>query len=179
MGEPSDGGGGFTVLDGAALVVAAAVASVHMRSPVRFASGASWGLVWVAFAGVALTSAGPLVYLVRRYWRRPEGYPGIGDRLWAILGVPWIATAPLRAATTGTNPLGAYGRALSVMVAGVCLVVLAALWKVWVHTSPGTRSSRDRPIPWTERMGMALSVAWPLQCGFLLMVLDSESMPAR
>jgi len=170
---------GFTVLDGAALVVAAAVASVHMRGPVRFATGAAWVLVWIAFAGVALTSAGPLVFLVRRYWRRPEGYPRIGDQLWAVLGIPWVACSPLGAATTASNPLGVYATALSVTLAVACLLVLASLWKVWVLTAPDARTSRSGPVPWTERLGMALAVAWPLQCGFLLVVLDSESMPAR
>src|SRR4051794_23667601 len=92
---------GFTVLDGVSLVVAAAVASVHMRTPVQIASGAGWGLVWIAFAGVGLWAAGSILYVVRRYGRRPEGYPRLGDRLWGVLGLPWVVSAPLRSSPGG------------------------------------------------------------------------------
>lgn len=181
MTQADDREGGFTVLDGAALVVAAAVASVHMRAPVRFASGIAWGLVWIAFAGVALTAAGPILYLVRRYGRQSEGYPGTGDRLWAVLGLPWIVCAALRSFPTTSDPrqLGLYGTALSFTIGAVCLGILASLWKLWVLMPTKVRTRPEGRSSWTDRMGMALSVAWPLQCGFLLVVLDSESMPLR
>src|SRR4051794_40855960 len=88
-------GGGFTVLDGAALVVGAAVASVHIRSavPADGLNGLGWAMLWMPLAGVALTAAGPFVFLVRRYGRRPIGYPAVGDRLWCLLGLPWLLTA--------------------------------------------------------------------------------------
>lgn len=180
MDDSGAGKGGFTVLDGVALVAAAAVASVHMLGPVGSASGAAWGLVWIAFAGVALTSAGPILYLSRHYGRRiaPEG--GLGERLWALLGAPWIVTAPLRSPRVrGADPraLGLYGTGLTLTLGAACVVVLAVLWKSWVLTPPQSRFAREGPSPWTQKVGMALSVAWPLQCGFLLVVLDSEGLP--
>lgn len=180
MDGGTDRDDGFTVLDGAALVVAAAVASVHMRTPVTKAVGAGWGLVWITFAGVAATAAGPILLAVRRYGRRPRGYPRLGDRLWALLGSPWILTAPLRPSRLGPEPSapGLYGTGLTVAVGAACLVVGAVLWKAWVLKPPGAGEVRDGPVPWTEKVGMVLSVAWPLQCGFLLVVLDSEAGPS-
>src|SRR5207249_1319831 len=82
---------GFTLLDGAALVTGAAVASVHIREAIADGHllGPGWALAWLSFAGIALTAAGPFVFLLRRLGRRPPGYPRIGDRLWALLGGPW------------------------------------------------------------------------------------------
>ena len=64
MDGPGGRGGGFRVVDGAALVVGAAVASVHLRSPVSLAVGLGWGLVWLTFAGVAM-------------WDRSAATPGV------------------------------------------------------------------------------------------------------
>src|SRR4051794_13767557 len=88
--------GGVTVLDGGALVVGAAVASIHIRAALRDEDrldGLGWALLWLTLAGVALTAAGPFVFLVRRYGRRPTGYPRTGDWLWLALGLPWILAA--------------------------------------------------------------------------------------
>jgi len=57
------------------------------------------------------------------------------------------------------------------------LVALAVLWKTWVLKPPGAHVEPDGPVPWTQALGMTLSVAWPLQWGFLLVVLDSEAQP--
>ena len=178
MEPAADRDDGFTVLDGVALVVAAAVASVHMKTPVDVARGAGWGLVWLAFAGVGLTAAGPILYVARRYGRRPDGYPRMGDRLWAILGSPWIVAAPLRSSRMagGGRALGIYDMILTVSVGAASLLVLAVLWKVWVMVPPRARAASEGRSSWTGRLGMALSVAWPLQCGFLLVVLDSETL---
>jgi hypothetical protein len=178
MDVSADRDDGFTVLDGAALVVASAVASVHMRGPVQAAVGAGWGLLWVAFAGVGLTAAGPILYLMRRYGRRPEGYPRIGDRLWALLGTPWLIASPFRAGPVGevSRSLGLYASLLTFSVAAACIAVPAVLWKVWVLTPPQARPPAHGPSPWTARMGLAIAVAWPLQCGLLLVVLDSETL---
>jgi hypothetical protein len=177
--EPAaDRDDGFTVLDGVALVVAAAVASVHMKTPVDVARGAGWGLVWLAFAGVGLSAAGPILYVARRYGRRPDGYPRMGDRLWAILGSPWIVAAPFRSSRVagGGRALGIYDMTLTLSVGAASLLVLAILWKVWVMVPPRSRPVQETRSSWTARLGMALSVAWPLQCGFLLVVLDSETL---
>ena len=177
MDAVPDRGDGFTVPDGVSLVVAAAVASVHMRGPVQIAAGAAWTLVWVAFAGVAITAAGPILFLMRRYGRRPEGYPHLGDRLWGLLGLPWVVTSPFRMSPGRGDALSFYSTALTMSLGAACLVVLAVLWKVWVMTPPRVRASKDEGTSWTDRLGMALSVAWPLQCGFLLVILDAETLP--
>lgn len=177
--QTADRDTGFSVLDGVALVVAAAVASVHMRSLVNLATGAGWALVWVALAGVSLTAAGPFVLIVRKYLRRLDQYPRLGDRLWALLGTPWVVSAPFRSARTGVelHGLGLYGIALSVTLGAACLVILFVLWQKWVHLVPTAKIATDKPKLWTERLGMVLAVAWPLQFGFLLIVLDSDTLP--
>ncbi len=99
---PANRAGGLTMLDVTALVTGAAVASVHFRDFEEDIAGLTlvgWTLLVPAFAWLALTAAGPFVFLVRRFSRRPEGYPGPYDWLW--LG--------LRAAVgrRGPGPLGA------------------------------------------------------------------------
>src|SRR4051812_1081346 len=92
-------GDGFSLTDGAALVVGAAVASVHLRAVVpRDRIGAGWALIGIVFAGVALTAAGPIIFLIRRFGRRAAGHPRLGDWLWALLGLPWLVTCALRSA---------------------------------------------------------------------------------
>ncbi len=60
-------GAGFSVLDGVALVIGAAVASFHMRGVVRNELAApGWALIWGSFLWVALTAAGPFVFVGRR-----------------------------------------------------------------------------------------------------------------
>ncbi len=63
-------------------------------------------------------------------------------------------------------------------VSAACLVVVCALWKSFVITSPEHREKAEPSLGWTDRLGLAISIAWPFQCGFLLVVLDSESLPA-
>ncbi len=166
----------FTLLDGVALVVAAAVASVHMKSPVESASGTGWVLVWLALAGVGLTAAGPIIYLARRFGRNLSGYPGLGDRLWGLLGAPWVVTAPLRASRAADLPRAfrTYGITLTATVITACLIVLAVLWRKYVLTPPAIPSKNKGPASWTTRVGMIVSVTWPLQLGYLLLVLGSE-----
>src|SRR3954454_17240830 len=79
-------GDGFRVLDGAALVMGAAVASVHIRYIIRDnLSGFGWVLVWCTFAWVSLTATGPFLFLARRFAHKLPGYPQVGDCLWALL----------------------------------------------------------------------------------------------
>ena len=99
MTEQSDPGEGFTVLDGAASVMGAAVASVHIRSVIRDElTTFYWALMCCTFTWVAVTATGPFLFVVRRFARRLENYPKVGDRLWALLGLPWLLTAFLRSA---------------------------------------------------------------------------------
>jgi hypothetical protein len=173
----------FTVLDGVALVMGAAVASVHLRDLVnqdRHLTGLGWALVWITFSGVALSAAGPFLFLARRFGRRPDGYPREGDWLWFLLGVPWALTALLRPRPSGgvlpdprAGPdvrLELYSASLWIGLGVASLVALAVVWKEWVMTPPKPPDARP-PTHWTDRVGLGLAIAWPLQWGFGLVVL--------
>ena len=74
-----------------------AVASVHVRLAIPEAAGpAEWAWAWCLFTWLTLTSAGPYVFLVRRFFTRPTGYPKLGDQLWALAGLPWLLAAMVR-----------------------------------------------------------------------------------
>lgn len=61
-----------------------AIASIHILGVRRWElSGANWVMVALSFTWLALTAAGPFIFLERRYARRIANYPRIGDRLWA------------------------------------------------------------------------------------------------
>jgi hypothetical protein len=167
--------GGFTVLDGAALVIGAAVASVHIRGsvPTQSLGAFGWSMLWVTLGGVALTAAGPFVFLMRLYWRRPPGYPRMGDWLWLMLGLPWVATTVLRrgaSASLSSAPAGTlYTSALGLGTLAASMAALAVVWRAWVMV-PAERLAQRGPSPWTDRVGLILAVAWPLQCGFVMVV---------
>ena len=96
--------GGITMLDAAALVTGGAVASVHFREFDEEMAGLTllgWALLVPAFAWLALTAAGPFVFLVRRFSRRPDGYPGPDDWLWLAFGLPWVVAALVRSGAGG------------------------------------------------------------------------------
>ena len=98
--ERIDSGSDINVLDGVALVMGSAIASVHILRVIRSEfTGASWVMVWITFVLVAVTATGPFIFLARRYSRRLPGYPKVGDRLWALLGLPWLVTAIIQSAS--------------------------------------------------------------------------------
>ncbi len=176
--ETSSGaGGGFGVLDGVALVTGAAVASVHLRYAVPGPESlGEW--VWFAglFAWLAITSAGPFLYLVRKFGSRPPGYPRLGDRLWILSGLPWILAALLvsgeRARTVTSSPLDpAYVVCLGVGLFLVAAVAVPVLTRVYLLGDPSQPRAPEPPTPWTCRLGLGLTVAWPLQCGAALVLL--------
>ena len=174
MRDRTEPGGGFSVLDGAAIVTGAAVASIHIRGVIRDSdhlAAPGWFLIWGTFAWVALTAAGPFLFLFRRFLRRPADYPKVGDTLWAVLGLPWLLTAVIRSATPGDphrrNDLFALG--LSVGLALACLIALIVVWTRWVMVTP-EEAARMASAPWTNRIGLILSVAWPIQCGVGLVI---------
>jgi hypothetical protein len=166
--------GGFTVLDGAALVAGAAVASVHIRGVITSELiGPGWAMVWGAFFWVALTAAGPFLFLVRRLIRPVEGYPKVGDRLWALLGAPWLLTTIVQGRRPAdgsefSNSLLAAG--LSVGLGAAALVAVAVVWATWVMVPPH-RASQTFSGPWTNRVGLVLAIAWPVQCGVGMVVI--------
>jgi hypothetical protein len=172
--ERLDSGGGFSVLDGAALVMGSAIASIHVLRVMRGdLTGAGWLMIWLAFSWVAVTAAGPFLFLARRFIRRLPNYPKIGDRLWALLGLPWLATAVVQSALPGSeprhNPL--FTTMLSIGLAVVCLIALAVVWSTWVMVSP-EQAARIEAAPWTNRVGLILAISWPIQCGLGMVVLS-------
>src|SRR5262249_7464923 len=123
---------GLNLLDGAALVTGAAVASVHIRGAVPEALvGAGWGLGWGTFTGVGLTAAGACRFLGRRYGRRSPGYPRSGDVLWTLLGLPWLLTALIKTASSGdgTHRSELYINALGLGLGLASMIALAVVWK--------------------------------------------------
>jgi len=166
--------GGFSVLDGAVLVSGAAVASVHIRGVMSESlTGPGSILTWGCFAWIAVTASGPFLLLVRLYARRLPDYPKVGDRLWALIGLPWILTALIRpAATSGVGHRhDLYEIALSVGLGAVSLIALAVVWGTWVMVSP-QQAAQTSSAPWTNRVGLVLAVAWPIHCGIGLVVIE-------
>jgi hypothetical protein len=172
--ERIDKAEGFSISDGAALVMGSAIASVHILGVRRWdLSGSGRFMVGLTFMWVALTAAGPFIFVARRYARRLASYPQIGDRLWAMLGIPWVATALVQSAVPASeprhNPL--FTVTLTVSLAIVCLISLAVVWSTWVMVSP-EQAARIEAAPWTNRVGLILSIAWPIQCGLGMVVLS-------
>jgi hypothetical protein len=169
-----DKGGGFSVLDGAALVGGAAIASVHILGVRRETfSGPGWFMIGVTFSWVAVTAAGPFIFLVRRFARPLSDYPKVGDRLWALLGIPWIVTALLQSATPSYEQRhnSLFTMTLAIGIAAACMIALAVVWSTWVIVPP-EQARRIEAAPWTNRVGLILAIAWPIQCGLGLVVLS-------
>ncbi|RUL89707.1 hypothetical protein [Tautonia sociabilis] len=171
--------GGVTLFDGIALVAGAAIASVHFRQAIPGGELApvGWALLWLTFAGVALTASGPFLAAVRRLSGRPGPPCRLGDRLWALMGAPWVLAALSRVASA-PPPGGEGGDPLYelVLVAGLAVASVSALaivWARWVMVPPGAREVEE-PGSWSHRIGLALGVAWPVQCGLGMVVLGAQ-----
>ena len=172
--ERTDLGRDINVLDGVALIMGSAIASVHILRIMRSGmSAGGWVMVCLSFTWVSLTSAGPFIFLARRYSRRLAGYPKVGDWLWAIMGVPWLLTAIIQSALPGEDPRQSplFSLTLSVSLALACMICLAVVWSKWVLVTP-EQAARVEADPWTNRVGLILSVAWPIQCGLGMVVLS-------
>ena len=131
-------------------------------------------MLWLTFTWVAVTATGPFLYLARRFARRLADYPKIGDRLWAMLGIPWLLTAVIQSAdrrdrSRGRTPCSR--RRLSVGLGLVCLIALGVVWSTWVMVPP-EQAARVEAAPWTNRVGLILAIAWPIQCGLGMVVLS-------
>ncbi len=172
--ERIDAGRDITVLDGLSLVMGSAIASVHILRIMR--SGLSvggWVMVCLTFAWVALTSAGPFIFLARRYSMRLPDYPKVGDWLWAVMGLPWLLTAIIQASLPGEDPRQSplFSLTLSVSLIAACMICLAVVWGTWVMVPPEQAATVEAD-PWTNRVGLILSIAWPIQCGLGMVVLS-------
>jgi hypothetical protein len=172
-------GGGFSVLDGAAIVMGTAAASILVRGLIRDnLAPPGWALIWGTFAWVGLTASGPFLLLVRRFLRRLSDYPKVGDVLWAVLGTPWLLAAALLSAMPAASARRDSPFVL-VLAAGVALaafVALAVVWKRWVAVAPD-EAARTASAPWTNRVGLVLAVAWPIQCGISLVLIEGNTRP--
>lgn len=166
---------GLTMLDAAALVLGAAVGSVHLRP---FATrGLNTGdslLFWPAFLGIALTASGPFILLGHQLARRSLRRPEHGEILWGILGLPWLLTSVLRASARSLGPrmIAIYPTALSVLLSIACLATFALVWRFWITPAASHSPSEPHPVPWTARVGAFLAIAWPLQGGLALIVVS-------
>jgi hypothetical protein len=172
--ERIDTGDGFSVLDGVAMVMGSAIASIHALRVMRGdLTGAGWVMLWLTFAGVAVTATGPFLYLGRRFARRLVDYPKIGDRLWAMLGLPWLLTAVIQSATAGSEARqdSLFTLTLGAGLGIVCLIALGVVWATWVMVPP-EQAAQVEVAPWTNRVGLILAIAWPIQCGLGLVVLN-------
>lgn len=181
FGRVGASGAGFTLLDGIALVAGAAIASVHLRqaTPTGELGGAGWALIWLTFCGVALTASGPFLAMIRRFSGRPGTPARLGDRLWALLGAPWVVAALSRIVGESAHRGGElsgqlYEFALVTGLGTASLVTLAVVWSRWVMVPPGAEAEEE-PSGWTHRIGLALAVAWPMQCGLGMIVLGSPA----
>ena len=172
--RPVDLGEGLSVLDGVALIAGVAVASVHIRGLIEDELfGPGWIVVWLTFGWVCVTAAGPFVYVVRRYVRKPLEYPRVGDQLWGLLGLPWLLTAffqntPERG-TSIQHTLVATGLSIGLML--VSALAVSVICTTWVLVTPD-RASQTFSGPWTNRLGLVLAIAWPLQCGAGMVVVS-------
>ncbi len=167
-----DVGDGLSVLDGVALVAGAAVAAVHVRGLTEEELlGPGWVVIGITFAWVAMTAAGPFIYLVRRHVRKPQGYPRVGDKLWALMGVPWLLTALLRNTPDGvaSSQESLVNGGLALGLATVCLIAVSVVWGTWVMVTP-EQASETFKGPWSNRLGLILAIAWPVQCGVGMVV---------
>jgi hypothetical protein len=160
----------LTMLDILAFVVGAALASVHLRPALRVGwEGRALVLPGLAFMLIAITATGPVLLAVRKLTGRLVGWPGIGEILWCVIGAPWVTFAPLADSSRGTTGnFAAMWLAISLIV--VSMVALVTVWATWVDVSPDRASVNAGP-PWSNRLGMILSIAWPLQWAAGLMVL--------
>ncbi len=163
---------GVTVLDALALVLGGALASVHVRG--RFADEAGDGVgpvIALAFIGLSLTAAGPFLFWSRRLGRGPRPRHDSGLTLWAALGFPWCLGGAIEAIVPGG---WAQGPVLVFGLVVASLFVVFQVWTTWVRV-PGrqTGAPATEAVPWTDHLGTALAVAWPLQFS-LVLVFSSQ-----
>ena len=163
----------LTVSDGVAIIAGAAVASVHLRGVMseQFI-GPGWLLVLATFGWVALSSSGPFLFLGRRLLRKDKERLWIGERLWVIIGLPWLASAVIQkgGSVPGQPASELLSTVLSVSLAIVSLISIAVLWETWVKVSPA-KAAETFSGPLSNRIGLVLAIAWPIQCGAGMVVI--------
>ncbi len=168
---------GFTMLDVAAVILGAAIASIHVRLAVPAPHGkATWFFGVALFLWLSLTATGPFLYLSRRLIPRTGvPWPLVGDRLWVLWGCPWVISAvvesainPRASATGQLEPIYVGSLGLGLFLATtIALPVLAARY-LWGE--PGG-VGRAAGANWTQWVGLGLSATWPIQCGVGLVLM--------
>lgn len=163
--------GRATVLDGLALVMGSAIASLHVLRVMRGGlSITGWVMAGLTFAWLAVTATGPFLYLIRRRIRRSPDYPGVGDRLWALLGTPWLLAALLQSIGRGDHLEDVVWLTLVGGLAVASVFSMVEVWSTWVMVPP-EQAAHVEAGTWTNRIGLVLAIAWPIQCGLGLIVL--------
>jgi hypothetical protein len=171
MDQHDDRATSFMVLDGAALVAGAAVAAVHIRRVIDDPlAGSGWVLAWATFVMIALTAAGPFLLLFRALQQRRVRSFKPGEVVWGILGTPWIVAAVLAAAARGPDWASAEQLTTGLSLGLAIVGSIAVIWETWV-TVTADKAATSFSGPWTNRVGLVLGVAWPLQCGMGLVVM--------
>ncbi len=165
---------GLTLLDAIALMTGTAVGSIHVRPILLPAlAGESWVLLGFVLILISITAAGPFIHIVHRYYRPVPGYPRAGDRLWTILGIPWVLTGVVHSIfpNLGESPLYNWYHPLLWGSLGLaCLLAGNQVWTTWISVSPDQAVEAVGP-PWTNRLGLMLGVAWPLQLAACMIVV--------
>lgn len=156
------------MLDVTALVIGAAIASVHTRAAfLNQQAGPGRWIVGVAFLGIAITASGPFLA-----WVRLEKIGETdGIRYWRALGWPWAAAAIVRAAAPWAR-----GTVLVILVGGLLLAGAFAVVELWrTRIRLGVDQTPPAPIVarhWTDSFGIALAIAWPWQFAGVLLIQE-------
>lgn len=172
------GSGGFNLLDASAFVAGAATAAIHFRGVAeQVGPREGWVLLGLTYTWASVTTSGPFIMLARRYGRRVAGYPRAGDWCRTLLGLPWVVAVlmlpdpslgliPLKPLFSPRNPLD-----LGVIAVGVAFASIGAMALTWTTWAKAPPRPQGEAMTWTERVGLILAVAWPIQCGLGLEVI--------
>lgn len=162
---------GLTTLDAVALVTGAAMASVHVRALFTDQPGPFTLAVLVTlFCWMSLASSGPFVFVIRRFARHLPGYPGLGDVLWLISGLPWVISGVVRTGSSTSYLDPAADRAYAATLIGSVAVAIG--WSLLIVVRHGAAACvADRT--WTEWAGLLAAGLWPLQALTAFVILNS------
>ncbi|WP_165065497.1 hypothetical protein [Paludisphaera rhizosphaerae] len=153
----------LTTADFMAFTIGAAFALLHLKRALG-PDVSTPGLIVgsLAFLWLTATTAGPFVVLFRRMAGVESEGPTVGDRLWLVLGAPWILSSLFAWLQSGFPAI-----VLAVGVAEACLLAMIEVWRRWISVS-AEEAKVAFSGAWTNRFGMILAIAWPVQIALLL-----------